>query len=151
MSGRVSEIGPINRGGEICNVAQVAVGIPDAVVAEVRSTVASSDREQHYGVLDGWRGVSILAVLACHLLPVGPHVWRLNDVAGNLGMAVFFCLSGFLITTFLMRHSSVREFLIRRLCRILPLAWLALPIGLWIEQAPRELYVPNFLFFANLP
>ena len=35
-------------------------------------------------VLDGWRGLSILAVLACHLIPLGPSSWNINDAAGLL-------------------------------------------------------------------
>src|ERR1700728_347417 len=103
------------------------------------------DQGRHFKVLDGWRGLSILAVLAAHLLPLGPSVWGLNAAAGVLGMALFFCLSGFLITNFLLRHSSVVDFLIRRLCRILPLAWLALLVGLWLAHAGADMYLPNFL------
>lgn len=66
-------------------------------------------------------------------------------------MALFFCLSGFLITTFLLKGHGVVDFLIRRCCRILPLAWLALTVGLWMARAPPSYYLPNFLFFANLP
>ncbi|MGO8972914.1 MAG: acyltransferase family protein [Steroidobacteraceae bacterium] len=105
----------------------------------------------HLKVLDGWRGISILAVLAAHLLPLGPKTWELNAASGVLGMALFFCLSGFLITSFLLRHSNVVNFLIRRICRILPLAWLVLPIGLWLAHARADTYLPNFLFYANWP
>lgn len=107
--------------------------------------------EGRYQVLDGWRGISILAVLACHLLPLGPKHWQLNASAGLFGMAVFFCLSGFLITSFLLKHGDVKDFLIRRLCRIVPLSWLALPIGLWMAHAPLSMWLPNFLFIANYP
>lgn len=102
-------------------------------------------------VLDGWRAMSILAVLAAHLLPLGPHAWHLNAAAGELGMAIFFTLSGFLITSFLLHHANVVDFLIRRFCRIVPLSWLALPFGLWMAHATVEQYVANFLFYANLP
>jgi peptidoglycan/LPS O-acetylase OafA/YrhL len=105
----------------------------------------------HLRVLDGWRGLSILAVLAAHLMPLGPNVWQLNVAAGILGMALFFCLSGFLITNFLLRHSSILDFLIRRLCRILPLAWVALPVGLWLAHAGADRYLPHFLFYGNWP
>jgi peptidoglycan/LPS O-acetylase OafA/YrhL len=105
----------------------------------------------HVKALDGWRAISILAVLACHLLPLGPKSWQLNDAAGLFGMAVFFCLSGFLITSFLLERPDVRAFLVRRLCRILPLAWLAIPIALLCTHAPRNLYIPQLLFFANYP
>ena len=113
--------------------------------------VAGSRQENRYDVLDGWRGISILAVLACHLLPLGPKEWKLNFAAGYFGMALFFCLSGFLITSFLLKRHGVVDFLIRRCCRILPLAWLALVVGLWMAHAPPSYYLPNFLFVANLP
>jgi peptidoglycan/LPS O-acetylase OafA/YrhL len=111
----------------------------------------SGKEESRYQVLDGWRGISILAVLACHLLPLGPKSWTLNASAGLFGMAVFFCLSGFLITGFLLKHGDIKDFLIRRLCRIVPLSWVALPIGLLMAHAPLSLWAPNFLFVANYP
>jgi peptidoglycan/LPS O-acetylase OafA/YrhL len=106
---------------------------------------------RRFDVLDGWRGVSILAVLACHLLPLGPKAFNVNEAVGVFGMAIFFCLSGFLITSFLLTHASVGDFLIRRLCRILPLAWVALIVGLWMAKAGAATYLPNFLFYANWP
>jgi peptidoglycan/LPS O-acetylase OafA/YrhL len=107
--------------------------------------------KNHFQVLDGWRGLSILAVLAAHLLPLGPKRWDLNVTAGVLGMAIFFCLSGFLITRFLLQHDSVIDFLIRRLCRILPLAWLALIPALWLGHASVQSFLPHFLFYGNWP
>ena len=101
--------------------------------------------------LDGWRGISILLVLACHLLPLGPEIWELNAMAGPMGMALFFTLSGFLITRFLLFHTSVVDFLIRRFFRIVPLAWIGLAFALPFALAPVSSYVPNFLFYANLP
>jgi peptidoglycan/LPS O-acetylase OafA/YrhL len=73
--------------------------------------------------LDGLRALSVLLVLACHLLPLGPKALRLNETAGAMGMSLFFALSGFLITSGLIRNSDVHEFLTRRLTRILPLAY----------------------------
>ena len=69
-------------------------------------------------VLDGLRATSILLVLACHLLPLGPKALRLNDVAGAMGMSLFFALSGFLITSALIKNPNVQEFIERRLVRI---------------------------------
>lgn len=102
-------------------------------------------------VLDGWRGISILLVLAAHLFPLGPKLWGLNETAAPMGMALFFTLSGFLITRFLLSHSSVVDFLIRRFFRIIPLAWLALAISLPLVGTPASDYLPNFLFYANVP
>lgn len=105
----------------------------------------------HLAVLDGWRAVSILAVLASHLLPLGPSRWMLNDAAGRVGMALFFALSGFLITKQLLANDSVPSFLIRRFFRIVPLAWAGLLIALPMAAAPLDYWIPNFLFYANLP
>ena len=85
-------------------------------------------------VLDGWRGVSIISVLACHLLPLGPKSWGINPTAGPFGMALFFTLSGFLITSNLLHNPSVRSFFIRRACRILPLAYLYVCVTVLLWQ-----------------
>lgn len=103
------------------------------------------------GVLDGWRGLSILLVLAAHLLPIGPKQFELNVSAGILGMVIFFTLSGFLITNTLLRNDNISEFLTRRLFRIVPLAWLGAAIILYATQASIDTYLANFLFYANWP
>ena len=102
-------------------------------------------------VLDGWRAISIIFVLASHLLPLGPTSWLLNDMAGRIGMALFFTLSGFLITKYFIDHDSVSSFLVRRFFRIIPLAWLGLLIALPMTSATPEVWLANFLFVANLP
>lgn len=102
------------------------------------------------GVLDGWRGISILLVLIGHLFPVGPKSWALNIAVAGAGMALFFTLSGFLITSVLLNDSNIRKFLIHRIMRIVPLAWLAMLLTLTLEQAASRLYAPHFLFYANL-
>ncbi|MEO8243730.1 MAG: acyltransferase [bacterium] len=78
-------------------------------------------KEGHIPELDGIRAMSILLVLATHLLPVGPARFHLNSMTGLMGMSLFFCLSGFLITRFLFERPDVRTFLTRRIARIYPL------------------------------
>lgn len=110
---------------------------------------------EHLSILDGWRGISILLVLAAHLLPLGPAEWQLNVSAGILGMVFFFVLSGFLVTRILLRQAEVGGFLIRRLFRIVPLAWAYLL--LMLAMAPLvepdlsvASWAARFLFYANL-
>jgi peptidoglycan/LPS O-acetylase OafA/YrhL len=74
-------------------------------------------------VLDGLRAISILLVLACHMLPLGPKSFQLNVTAGEMGMSLFFALSGFLIASGLKRNPSIYEFMVRRLSKITPLAY----------------------------
>lgn len=107
--------------------------------------------ESRLGPLDGWRGLSILLVLAAHLLPLGPKQLELNASAGVLGMVLFFTLSGFLITSTLLNNDSIVEFLIRRIVRIVPLAWLCAAIILYATNADTATYLANFLFYANWP
>lgn len=102
-------------------------------------------------VLDGWRGISILCVLAAHLLPMGPKVLQLNAMFGLLGMALFFTLSGFLITSFLLKNPTTLDFLVRRFFRIIPLAWLYLLIALTIAGVSSDTWFSHYFFYANLP
>ena len=114
-------------------------------------TVRETGTENYFHVLDGWRGISILLVLATHLLPLGPKAWRLNETSGPIGMAIFFILSGFLITNFLIHRPKLYDFIIRRFFRIIPLAWLYLIIALPILGANIDDYLAHFAFYGNWP
>lgn len=105
----------------------------------------------HIEILDGWRGIAILAVLAAHMFPIGPKSLKLNECVGIIGMAVFFALSGFLITVTLIERGNVIEFLIRRFTRIIPLSWLYTIIVLVYISANAKQFIATLLFFANLP
>jgi peptidoglycan/LPS O-acetylase OafA/YrhL len=76
-----------------------------------------SDRGHHPG-LDGIRGVAIVLVLGQHA-PTKPLA------NGYVGVTVFFCLSGYLITTLLVRELDagsigLRAFYLRRAARLGP-------------------------------
>jgi peptidoglycan/LPS O-acetylase OafA/YrhL len=76
-----------------------------------------TDLDHHPG-LDGVRGVAILLVLGQHA-PTRPLI------DGFVGVTVFFCLSGYLITTLLVRQLQtgtidVRAFYRRRAARLFP-------------------------------
>ncbi len=75
-----------------------------------------------FGVLDGLRSISIVLVLAAHMVPLGFHDATLT--AGAMGMSLFFALSGFLITSTLLTNDDAFAFLVKRLARIVPLAYL---------------------------
>jgi peptidoglycan/LPS O-acetylase OafA/YrhL len=99
--------------------------------------------------LDGWRGISILLVLATHMLPVGPKRWQLNACTGAAGMSLFFTLSGFLITGGLLKNPAVRPFFIRRFCRIVPLSYLYTAIALLILGKGLPYFASSYLFLIN--
>ncbi len=76
------------------------------------------DHGHHHPGLDGLRGVAILLVLGQHA-PTRPLI------DGFVGVTLFFCLSGYLITTLLVRQLrtgtiDVRAFYRRRLARLGP-------------------------------
>ncbi len=106
--------------------------------------------EARVPVLDGWRGISILCVLAGHMLPIGPKVLQFNDMIATTGMSLFFILSGFLIISMLLRNTNVASFIVRRVFRIVPLAWAFLIIFLTFNGADWEQWQANLLFYANL-
>ncbi len=86
---------------------------------------------RHFGSLDGIRCLSVGAVLWHHspLFNPGDEPLRLLE-RGFLGVDLFFVLSGFLITTLLLREEtregrfSITGFYWRRILRILPVYFL---------------------------
>jgi peptidoglycan/LPS O-acetylase OafA/YrhL len=66
------------------------------------------------------------------------------------GLSVFFCLSGFLIVSMLLRNDNVVSFFIRRFFRILPLVWLVLLTMLFVERPAPSAWYSNLFFYANL-
>lgn len=98
---------------------------------------------QRSGYIDQWRGLSVLAVIANHLMlnRFGPwfaashshlvhaitnriSLWSANE--GMVGVDIFFVISGYLITTLLLREEeqtgriSLKAFYVRRCARIMP-------------------------------
>lgn len=68
--------------------------------------------------LDGWRGISILAVLVGHFGSITP----INT--GRLGVELFFCLSGRLMAGILfVEQYPLPAFLWRRISRVWPALW----------------------------
>lgn len=111
----------------------------------------------HIPELDGVRAASIIMVLAAHMLPLGPKIMALNAASGLMGMSLFFCLSGFLITRFLYEKPNVRVFLIRRVARIAPLAVLygacvgLILAGRWDSFAAISFYYLNYVHSNFVP
>lgn len=113
-------------------------------------------------ILDGWRGLAILSVIASHLIIThDPPGWLLRWTGlGQHGVATFFVLSGFLITRQLLleQKPDLMKFYIRRAYRLLPCAWsfLVVVLILWAlgklpgmsasEIISPLLFVRNFYF-----
>jgi peptidoglycan/LPS O-acetylase OafA/YrhL len=77
--------------------------------------------------LDGWRGVAILLVLLEHAGQYGRFKDQMWTNLGSFGVDIFFVLSGYIITTRLIKERALhgrinlRGFYLRRAFRILPL------------------------------
>jgi peptidoglycan/LPS O-acetylase OafA/YrhL len=125
-------------------------------------TMATVRKESnHIPSLDGWRGVAILLVLVDHsteTLDLGrfDHFLRL----GATGVALFFALSGFLITTRLMEEKqrqgsiSLKKFYVRRVFRLIPasLTYLLVLGALTLAgvmAVTREQWLGSLFFFRN--
>ncbi len=117
---------------------------------------------RHFGSLDGLRCLCIAAVLWHHspLFDPGQMPLRLLE-RGFLGVDLFFVLSGFLITTLLLREEaregqfSIAGFYWRRVLRILPVYFLivtALSVYYVVLKGETQ-YAPlikfYYLFMAN--
>lgn len=94
--------------------------------------------------LDGWRGLAILLVLYAHFsLAAG----------GELGVAMFFVLSGYLVSGLLFgQDTGIATFFWRRATRILPTFWLYLAVMAWYTAAlqPVPYTVPFKEMLATL-
>src|ERR1700730_17785784 len=81
------------------------------------------------------------------MLPLGPKFLQLNASAAAMGMSLFFALSGFLIASRLIHNADVPEFLVRRLSRIVPLAYAftLLTAGILYFDPKTMLWMGTFL------
>jgi peptidoglycan/LPS O-acetylase OafA/YrhL len=118
---------------------------------------ATAAEQQQLPQLDGLRALAVVAVLVSHLTAFG-------ESGGGYGVALFFVLSGYLITGILLRCRAamedgqsllmtLRQFYVRRGLRILPIVYLVLAAGCLLgDPEIRKLiwwhlgYVSNFLF-----
>jgi peptidoglycan/LPS O-acetylase OafA/YrhL len=120
-----------------------------------------------FGSLDGLRALSIIGVIWFHSWWSTPYYSQLTKIPvlrqGEWGVDIFFAISGFLITTLLLRERersgtiSIRDFYIRRSLRIWPLYYavvaLYVVIMLFFEPDAGRVrtffhYLPGFLTYT---
>jgi peptidoglycan/LPS O-acetylase OafA/YrhL len=99
------------------------------IVQEANPRSASFD---YVPTLDGWRALSVIAVIFYHCLHNGldpGSIWSSLALRGHVGVDVFFAISGFLICGKLLEELrdtktiSLKNFYVRRCFRILPAIW----------------------------
>ena len=117
--------------------------------------------------LDGLRAVAIFLVMESHLAGGQYNLFGLAQgrfperfMYGNLGVRVFFVLSGFLITTLLLQEKeksgqiSLAQFYIRRSLRILPASYaflliMAIATTAGILEIPKSDFLASILYVRN--
>jgi peptidoglycan/LPS O-acetylase OafA/YrhL len=114
---------------------------------------------RYFPALDGMRAISVIMVITVH---VPGRFWQ--AFAFHQGVIVFFVISGFLITTLLLREErskgtvSFRGFYLRRAFRILPLYYLVLAayIGFILvlnlspgDRTSLHAALPHYLTYTN--
>jgi peptidoglycan/LPS O-acetylase OafA/YrhL len=110
-------------------------------------------RTPYFGSLDGLRAIAVLGVIWQHV--AGVHGGALGRT--GLGVSLFFAISGFLITTLLLREHrgngsfSLRRFYIRRTLRIFPLYFAVLALYVALVALTRHGTEEGGQFFDNLP
>jgi peptidoglycan/LPS O-acetylase OafA/YrhL len=135
---------------------------------------SSKVTKTYFPELDGLRTLAVFLVILVHVLGVAglgiaeikAHpLWRFG-LNGELGVDLFFVISGFLITSILLevreRDGSARAFWLRRVVRIFPLHYLylivvvaattiATPFDAAFAGAPETVWgwLPYFLYVGN--
>ncbi|SDS42791.1 Peptidoglycan/LPS O-acetylase OafA/YrhL, contains acyltransferase and SGNH-hydrolase domains [Opitutus sp. GAS368] len=113
---------------------------------------------RYFSGLDGLRGIAILLVVLYHAPRLKLPLIDILQENGRHGVSLFFVLSGFLISTLLLREArgsggiSLRKFYARRAVRLLPLYYAvlifqAVLIYLFNQYSPEN----QALFKAKLP
>jgi len=105
------------------------VGVPASAAARDDAPASLPVRLLgHVPELDGIRGIAVLMTVAAH------SFFAAAPGGGVTGVAVFFVLSGFLITTLLVQEAdrtgdiSLRRFYARRFLRLMPALWALLAV-----------------------
>lgn len=130
-------------------------GAPIAA-ARARDAYLAFRSHSYFGSLDGLRCLSILAVLWHHTKP-GAYLHIPLFERGYMGVNLFFVISGFLITTLLLRererygYLSLSAFYWRRSLRIFPLYYLMLLVYTLAVVVIEKNPVDKATFFDNLP
>ncbi|MFE6868488.1 acyltransferase family protein [Kitasatospora sp. NPDC057692] len=111
---------------------------------------------RRFDALDGLRAIAAVIVVFFHYA----RPWA-TGLSGWIGVHIFFVVSGFLITTLMLREHdrngriSLREFYVRRIFRIWPLYYLGLAItavGVYRSGGGWDAlmnHLPHFLLFMN--
>ncbi len=131
---------PVHASGHGGGLGAVIAADVAADVADAAPALAGSLPQKHreFPCFDGLRAIAALTVIIVHTsFPTGfttrNHFWGAFTARGEIGVAVFFLISGFLLyRPFVTAHldgrpgPAIRPYLKRRVLRIVPAYWVAL-------------------------
>jgi peptidoglycan/LPS O-acetylase OafA/YrhL len=139
-------------------VAQVALDSRFDAVDRSASAYDAFRAVRTFGSLDGLRCLSIIAVIWSHAgRKIAGVFFGSLLMRGGFGVDLFFVISGFLITTLMLRerdangHVSLRKFYIRRALRIFPLYFAALGLYIAMVAVASRGREQDADFWHNLP
>lgn len=125
--------------------------------------MTTPSRLRRNDVVDGFRGIAIVSVMAFHYTvrwapPLEPeNVYGYDQIfpelfrIGAYGVHLFFVISGLVITMTLLRSASVSEFAVRRIARIYPAFLVAAATTFILMQfGPDRFRVGVWDFVSNL-
>ena len=109
--------------------------------------------------LDGLRALSIIIVLAGHFFM---NTNYRDTFVGSIGVDIFFVISGFLITSLLLKEKvntgkiSLKRFYLRRVIRIIPVGYLFILTLILLNSILKlniqaHSFVSSALFLQNIP
>jgi peptidoglycan/LPS O-acetylase OafA/YrhL len=154
LPGEADALAPEPQGAPASPAAATAAPVPaqlpgeaDALAPEPQGAPAAGERPRsRLPCLDGVRAIAALGVVAVHVGLISGYSVRGGALGpyfarGEVGVTVFFLLSGFLVyRPFVAAHLDGRPaprlgpYLWRRAVRILPLYWVALTVVLFVDQ-----------------
>ena len=110
---------------------------------------------KYFKNLDGIRAIAVLMVMLSHFLTplhskfnILQQLLNKSSMLGQLGVSLFFVLSGFLITRILLNTKEKKQyfknFYVRRILRIFPLYYLFLILFYYIFPFILDTEIPKF-------
>jgi peptidoglycan/LPS O-acetylase OafA/YrhL len=129
-----------------------------AEITEVPKLVSAN----YFPALDGLRAIAVMMVILYHM-GINHYLYPFHILLnGDFGVDIFFVISGFLITTLLLKEKvtygsiSLKRFYLRRVLRIVPVAYIFLIVlaglnFLYQFHISTPNFIAAFLFYKNVP
>ena len=139
-----------------------SVGASTPAAAAPDKDAAASARASYFPEFEGLRAIAALLVVVVHTafasgFTTHPGPWGRYTARGEIGVSVFFLISGFLLyRPFVRAHLAdskgprVGPYLLRRAARILPLYWLVLTVAIALHATKPVVGAGGWISFYTL-